>query len=442
MARPLIQPAIVVILSGVVAALHIGKLPPAIPVLQSQLGVTLLQAGFLLSMIQMAGMSVGVLVGLAADGFGLRRSLLWGLGVLTVGSGLGALATQPGALLALRALEGLGVLLVALPAPSLIRQTVEPAQLPRLLGMWGAYMPTGTALALLAGPVVLGVIGWAGWWFVLALLTACMWVIAWQGLPRTLPPPVRAPLPACKRAHTPTALASIPLQAPGHSPVQSTATGASLARPGADALLQTERSAWARLHLTLTSRGPWLVALAFAMYSSQWLAVVGFLPSVYAQAGVSSGMAGVATALVCAANIVGNVAAGRLLQRGVPARLLLYVGFVTMGLTALFAFHPLTSQAVIGRYASVLLFSAIGGVVPGTLFSMAVALAPSQRTVSTTVGWVQQCSSTGQFAGPPLVAWVAGQLGGWHGTWMVTGAAALVGLLLVRQLPHLPGHTR
>jgi CP family cyanate transporter-like MFS transporter len=182
--RTFFQPAVVVILSGVVAALHIGKLPPAIPVLQSQMGVTLVQAGFLLSMVQLAGMLVGVLVGLAADGFGLRRSLLWGLGVLTVASGLGALATQPEALLALRALEGLGVLLVALPAPSLIRQTVAPAQLPRLLGMWGAYMPTGTALALLTGPVVLGVVGWVGWWAALALLTACMWGLAWQGLPR------------------------------------------------------------------------------------------------------------------------------------------------------------------------------------------------------------------------------------------------------------------
>jgi hypothetical protein len=40
--------------------------------------------------------------------------------------------------------------------------------------------------------------------------------------------------------------------------------------------------------------------------------------------------------------------------------------------------------------------------------------------------------------GPPVVAWVAAQLGGWHGTWMVTDVAAVVGLLLVRQLPNLP----
>jgi hypothetical protein len=40
------DPALLVILAGVVAALHIGKLPPAIPVLRDALGLTLVQAGF------------------------------------------------------------------------------------------------------------------------------------------------------------------------------------------------------------------------------------------------------------------------------------------------------------------------------------------------------------------------------------------------------------
>jgi hypothetical protein len=50
--------------------------------------------------------------------------------------------------------------------------------------------------------------------------------------------------------------------------------------------------------------------------------------------------------------------------------------------------------------------------------------------VSTTVGWMQQWSSFGQFAGPPLVAWVATQAGGWQWSWLVTGACALAGLAL------------
>ena len=38
------------------------------------------------------------------------------------------------------------------------------------------------------------------------------------------------------------------------------------------------------------------------------------------------------------------------------------------------------------RYTAVLLFSMVGGLIPGTLFSLAVRLAPGERTVSTTVG--------------------------------------------------------
>ena len=59
-----------VIFSGVVAALQIGKLPPALPELSQTLGLSLMQAGFLLSLVQLAGMSLALAVGLSADGFG------------------------------------------------------------------------------------------------------------------------------------------------------------------------------------------------------------------------------------------------------------------------------------------------------------------------------------------------------------------------------------
>ena len=43
------------------------------------------------------------------------------------------------------------------------------------------------------------------------------------------------------------------------------------------------------------------------------------------------------------------------------------------------------------------------------------------------LGWMLQWSSFGQFAGPPLAAWAAARAGGWHVTWWVTGACAIVG---------------
>ena len=392
-----IPPAFIVIIAGMVAALHIGKIPPALPVLRDALGVSLVEAGFLLSMVQMAGMLGGVFIGLAADGFGLRRSMLLGQLVLASASLAGAWATQPAELLALRALEGLGFLLVVLPVPSLIRQLVPPSRLALHLGLWGTYMATGTSLVLAGGPVAMAMIGWQGLWGMLAVVSLAVagWLLR------------RVPSDAARRAAAATA-ATAPANAAAPARVQ-----------------------WsARLRDTLTSWGPWRVAITFSRYSSQWLAVIGFLPSIYAQAGLSGQVAGLLTAFACLVNVTGNVAAGRLLHRGVCARHLLYAGFLAMAVTTFVAFSPLTAEAPVARYLAVVIFSAVGGLIPATLFALAVHVAPNEHTVSTTVGWMQQCSSTGQFLGPPLVAWVAGVAGGWQWTWVITGVASVVGLVL------------
>ena len=75
--------------------------------------------------------------------------------------------------------------------------------------------------------------------------------------------------------------------------------------------------------------------------------------------------------------------------------------------------------------------------IPATLFAQAVRLSPGPATVSTTVGWMQQWSSFGQFAGPPLVAWVATRVGNWSFSWIVMVSCGAVGLLLARSLGRL-----
>jgi MFS family permease len=382
--------ALIVIAAGVCAALHVGKLPPAIPALQAALGLTLVQAGFLLSLVQLAGMCAGVAFGVLADGLGLRRSLLTGLGLLAIASALGGVAASAGALMALRAAEGFGFLLVVLPAPGLVRHLVPQQRLARAMGLWGAYMPVATASALLLGPLVILALSWRAWWWLLAGLSALMIVVVLRQVPA------------------------------GAEPQRS-----------ASALAWTQR-----LRLTLAAPGPWLLALCFACYSGQWLAVVGFLPTIYAQAGVAPALNGVLTALAAGANIVGNVGAGRLLHRGLPPPRLLATGFVTMALAAALAFADAGQPAWL-RYAAVLAFSAVGGLIPGTLFALVVRAAPGEHTLSSTVGWMQQWSAFGQFAGPPLVAWLASRAGGWQYTWLATGASALLGLLLVRLIARL-----
>ena len=68
----------VVVLAGVSAALHMAKLMPALPLVQRDLGLSLVQAGFLLSTWQFAGMLLGLVIGVAADRLGAKRSVLTG----------------------------------------------------------------------------------------------------------------------------------------------------------------------------------------------------------------------------------------------------------------------------------------------------------------------------------------------------------------------------
>ncbi|MBL0943169.1 MAG: MFS transporter [Hydrogenophaga sp.] len=383
--QPPKRAAALVVGVGVTCALHIGKLPPAVPALQAGLGISLLQAGFLLSLVQLAGMCLGLFVGLSADRFGPRRVMLLGLVALALGSAWGATAPSPGWLLASRVLEGLGFLLAVLPAPGLIRRHVaEPRLLARSLGWWGAYMPLGTALALLVGAPVIESMGWRVVWLALSGVSALAALMLLTGLP-------------------------------------------------ADARLDGQAAPLLpRLRRTLSAPGPWLVALGFLLYSGQWLAVVGFLPTILAQGGLGGVAAGLLSALAAAVNMGGNIGAGRWIAHGARPLVVLRLAYLAMGVGAVLAFAldgPFGLQ-----YLGVLVFSGVGGLIPGTLFGLAVRLAPGEDTVSTTVGWMQQLSALGQFAGPPLVAWVATLAGGWQWSWLVTGACCLLGLWVAQRI--------
>lgn len=378
--RPLL-PAVLVVFAGIVAAMHVGKVAPAIPVLQAQLGLTLVQAGWLLSLSQMAGMLVAVFIGMIADGIGLRRSLFTGLVLLGVVSLLTSVATSAPQLLAMRAIEGAAILMVIVPAPALLRTLVDPTRLSNAMGFWGTFMPTGTATALMLGPTLMTYTSWEVWWISLggvALLMAGLF--AW-GVPRA----AVAPFDLNSR----------------------------------------------RLIAVWRTPQVWRVALAFACYSGQWLVVIGFLPTLLQSGGTSATAAGTLAALASAANIVGNLMGGRLLQRGVPSQHVLTVGFAAMAFGAIVVFATPSATPVAIKLAGVMIFSGVGGMIPGSLFSLAVKAAPSDDTASTALGWTTQMSMLGQFCMPPAVAALATVNGGWGLSWVVTGGLCLVGVGLV-----------
>ena len=385
-----IPPSWVVLIAGVATALHLGKLPPAVPVLQSELGMTLVQAGLMIALIQFAGMCLGLVIGIGADGFGLKRSRVIGLSVLSVAGTASGFSHHVGGLLVLRAVEGFGFLLAIVPAPGLLRRIVPPDRSTRVLGVWGAYVPFGTAVGMLVGPRVLAAFSWPVWWWIVAAGTGVMAVAVWLRVP---PDPVRS------------------------------GTG------------EVAAVSWReRASLTVRSRGPWLGALTFGVYAAQWMAVIGFLPTLYAVSGWTGALGATLTATVAAVNVIGNISAGVLLHRGWRPEVVVGLGFAGQAIGAFLAFATLTESQPVLRFAGALIFSTVGGLVPGGIFGLAPALAPGESTISTTVGWIQQWSSAGQVAGPPVVAWIATAIGGWQWTWAFSLALCVTGALLAARM--------
>lgn len=384
MIRTLPRAAGIAMLSGVIAAGHLGKVSPAITALRDELDLSLVTAGFLLSLMQGAGMLLGLLMGFYCDRLGARNSIVCGQVLLTAASLIGATAQNAETLLALRAVESLGLLMVTLPTPGLLRRVVPEDRLSFSMGLWGCYVAVGTAAAFLGGPLAIEWFGWRLWWTLPALGSALMIVLLLLGVPAD---PVRV-------------------------------------KTKAESLRQL-----------LQGRDAWLVGIGFALYAGQWLAVIGFLPTIFAGLGAGPVLIGVLCASAALANIVGSVCAALLLHRSVAVSLVLRVGYFGMAAMSVVAFSPWSSGLPVAQFVALLLFSALGGLIPGSLFLLAVKAAPTPQRIASTVGRVQQLTSLGMFSLPPLLAKLTALAGGWQWTWVFCGVASVlaVGVLALRE---------
>jgi len=364
---------------------YMTKVAPALPLQRAELGLTLVESGFIATAFNVTGGLLGVFAGTFADGFGLRRTALAGLALLTLAGLMGALVPGFAPLLASRFLEGIGFLLFSVSGSALIASAAgSPRDRAKALGLWGAYMPAGGGLALLIAPVAIAGWGWRGLWIVLSLAAAASFLLAAR----------HAPSPAHGK------VASLKLLAE------------SVARPGNLAL-----------------------AALFAFYVSQWSSVMIWLPTFLAdERAVPGAAASLLTALMVLVNAPGNIAGGWLLARGVRRGPLVVAASALMALCSAGMLGNVLPDAV--RYLLCLAFSACAGVIPAAIFSGLTVHAKSPQHVSTANGMVLQTSQAGQFFGPIALAWLASRFGGWNGTLgaMLAFAAggALCGLAIAR----------
>ncbi len=93
---------------GLIAGACIGKVPPALPALRADFGLTLVEAGYIATMLNLMGGVAGMFAGAFSDRFGHKRIALGGLALMSAGGLAGALAPAYALLLLSRFLEGAG----------------------------------------------------------------------------------------------------------------------------------------------------------------------------------------------------------------------------------------------------------------------------------------------------------------------------------------------
>lgn len=377
--------------AGIVGAMHLGKMGPALPSLREGLGLDYVDGGRIASAITVLALCIGLFAGAIAAWAGAGRAVVLGLLVMTVGGTLGAFAQGEMILLITRVIEGAGYLASGTAAPILVAAAVAPRQRTLALSLWGTTVPLGSALALALAPPVIADGGWRALWLLvagLAVTTALVFILAGGRV----------------------------------AAVSRAARGPAGGTPARGPLI------------ALRSPAGWVGALIFSAYSLQFWALLNWLPTALGEvAKLPLTQAAWVTAGVVLLNAVGNLAGGALLRRGWSRPVLIGGASLAMGLAGIaMNLHGLPDGV---RLAACFVLSGCGGLIPAALVSSAPLLVERQSEAGYFQGFFMQGAALGQFAGPiAAAAAVAASGGDWAATVWVTAGAALVAVILAALL--------
>jgi len=366
---------------GCTLSLHIGKLPPALPLLSEAFSLRLSQAGSLVSMFSILIACSGLMLGILVARLGYVAFAVFGVGLAGVASIIGA---QTDSLLVLnisRAFEGFGWIVAVIAIPALMVRLTKLSDVPVVLGIWGGFLPAGAGMIMLAAPYLQASGGWRLSWWVTGIASLIASIIVFE-----------------------------------------------IGRRNKDTFVALKKNVVAEPFQEIKTGRAAGLFICFLCYSFSFVALVAFLPTIFSTEGeLSLRLASQLTAVVMLANVAGNMLGGRCLKYGIATHKLLMCAAILMGLTALVALLPLP---VAVRFAAAIAFSIAGGLIPGTLFSTASQLASTPAASGILFGWMLQAAGTGQWLGPIMLTRLVEATGLWWSGGLLLLFVALICALI------------
>lgn len=314
-----------------------------------------------------------LLGGRAADLFGRRRMFILGLALYASSSLLGGLAQSPLAIIAARAIQGLGGAVLFPATVSLINTLFEEGpKRNRALGLWSLAGSSGLTLGSLVGGVLVGTLGWPSVFFVNVPIALAVALGALKAIPRDEPIPTRAgfDLPGAMTSTAGVTLLVFTLvQAPewgwASQPTLLSATAA-IVLLGLFILIES-RSDSPIMPLRLVRRGGLATAMALTfLFMGTFMALPYFTTELFQRVYLFSPLVtGFAFLVPCAAIAVGTQIGGRLAAR-VGVRPLLLIGLAVGAVGAALVASNITPG---GNYSNLVPGLLIFGLGQGTAWT-------------------------------------------------------------------------
>lgn len=170
---------LVVFLASFIAPMAQFKVTTLSEPLMAAFGLDAGSFGWLMSSLTVCGVILAIPAAWMCGRIGIKATILASVACVGLGSLIGAFADSTPLLYFSRAIEGCGIALIGVSAPTAISVWFPDGKRALPLAIWCTWMPLGSTVAMLVVPPIAQAFGWQGaWWMCVIAAAAVLFLVA------------------------------------------------------------------------------------------------------------------------------------------------------------------------------------------------------------------------------------------------------------------------